>query len=63
MSEEQNIRMLKQENERLVKIQSEKILLVEEGSVDENKLIELGITFITYRQGSRMPELLKRSIV
>ena len=35
------------------------ILLVEDGSVDTNKLDELGIKYLVYRQGSQKPEIIK----
>lgn len=37
---------------------TDRILLVEEGSVDIDKIEELGITCIAYRQGSNKPEWL-----
>lgn len=35
------------------------ILLVEDGSVDTDKLDRLGIKYIVYRQGSQKPEILR----
>lgn len=37
----------------------ENMLLVEDGSVDTDKLDELGIKYIVYRQGSQKPEMIK----
>lgn len=41
------------------KVANKKILLVEDGSVDVDKLEKDGFYVIVYRQGSRLPEFLK----
>ena len=41
------------------KVGNKKILLVEDGSVDVDKLEQDGFYVIVYRQGSRLPEFLK----
>lgn len=37
----------------------QKMLLIEDGSVDTNKLDALGINYIIYRQGSQKPEIIE----
>ena len=37
----------------------ENVLLVEDGSVDTQKLDEMGIKYIVYRAGSQKPEIIK----
>ena len=34
------------------------VLLIEDGSVDTDKLDALGINYIVYRQGSQKPEII-----
>jgi hypothetical protein len=46
---------LKLENDKLKIILSSKVLIVEDGSVDIDKLEEDGFYVINYRQGSRPP--------
>ena len=46
---------LKEENAKLKKILSQKILLVEDGSVYVDKLVEDGFYVIVYREGSKPP--------
>ena len=42
-----------------LKKHQKKILLVEDGSVDIDELKKLGINFIVYRQGSKIPQLIE----
>ena len=46
-------------NEMPKKVANKKILLVEDGSVDVEKLEQDGFYVIVYRQGARLPEFLK----
>ena len=46
---------LKEENAKLKKVLSQKILLVEDGSVDVDKLEQDGFYVIIYREGSKPP--------
>lgn len=49
------VEKLKEENAKLKKLLSQKILLVEDGSVDVDKLEQDGFYVIVYRQGSKPP--------
>lgn len=49
------VEKLKEENAKLKKALSQKILLVEDGSVDIDKLEQDGFYVIVYRQGSKPP--------
>ena len=40
-------------------VYKENILLFEEGSVDTNKLDELGVKYIAYKKGSPKPEFIR----
>jgi hypothetical protein len=56
-----NINELREENEKLKKMLSDKVLLVEDGSCDVDKLVdEDGWYVIVYRQGSNPPKFLQR---
>ena len=46
---------LEEENKKLKKLLNNKILLVEHGSVDVDKLEEDGFYVIVYRQGAKPP--------
>ena len=46
---------LEEENEKLKKLLNNKILLVEDGSVDVDKLEQYGFYVIIYRQGAKPP--------
>ena len=39
--------------------QRQRVLLIEDGSVDTDKLDVLGINYIVYRQGSQKPEIIE----
>jgi hypothetical protein len=49
------VEKLKEENAKLKKALSQKILLVEDGSVDVDKLEQDGFYVIIYREGSKPP--------
>jgi RNA binding exosome subunit len=40
-------------------VKKQKVLLIEDGSVDTDKLDALGINYIVYRQGSQKPEIIE----
>lgn len=43
----------------IIEDKRQRVLLIEDGSVDTDKLDALGINYIVYRQGSQKPEIIE----